>query len=97
MTKEQVENLKRCRTCPQTVKKLQREYGISDKQLYELRLASKRQNPKTAWDLYDSDRWFLWNSILNAARVMTGKNPVPWTENPYLFRPYNPAGGGRHG
>ena len=58
-----------------------RIYGITEKQVFCIRMSPFGVHEKT---LTKQQRWFWLNDILNCARILSGKKPRSWKENPYL-------------
>lgn len=61
-----------------------RIYGISEKQIFCMRMGKYGANEKV---MTLDQRWFWLNDLLNCARVLTGKKPRSWKENPFLSAP----------
>ena len=68
---------------PKKQKELAKEYDLSEKQMHDIRMSYIREIQKRG-ALRGIDQWFAVNDFLNTIRVMAGKEPRPWTDNPYL-------------
>lgn len=70
---------------------VKKRFRISEKQYFCLK-NGKAQGEKLEITT-DEQRWFWMNTLLNCARVLSGKCPRSWEENPYLEAA---AGGDAH-